>query len=161
MTNTYVDETTVRVRYAETDAMGVVHHSNYIIWFEAGRSSFLRSLGRSYAYLERAGYHLRIAEVGARYLAPAFYDELLLIRTWLSETHSRSITFSYEVIRPAGSADEHPLVLTTGFTKLICTDHQGVVHRLPEGLLDLLPSAAAPTTGHADHSIPHVPPAAP
>lgn len=133
-----IDETQVRVRYAETDAMGIVHHSQYVIWFEVGRSNFMRSLGYSYAQIERLGFHFRIAEIGARYLAPAFYDELITIRTWLSELHSRSLTFSYEVLRPADPASgcgEYTLV--TGFSKLICTDQQGQVRRFPNEFHDL------------------------
>lgn len=129
----YVDETTLRVRYAETDAMGVVHHSQYVIWFEVGRSSFMRNANFSYADIERSGYQFRIAEIGARYRAPACYDQVIVVRTWLSELHSRGLTFSYAIVRPeaAGIAEQ---ILVTGFTKLICTDPAGQVHRLPTEL---------------------------
>jgi acyl-CoA thioester hydrolase len=136
-TTSYVDETTLRVRYAETDAMGVVHHSQYVIWFEVGRSSFMRNSGASYAEIERAGHQFRIAEIGARYRAPACYDQVVAVRTWLSELHSRGLTFSYAIVRPAagGPGDQ---VLVTGFTKLICTDQAGQVHRLPAELRQAL-----------------------
>lgn len=138
-TRSPINEAQARVRYAETDAMGIVHHSQYVIWFEVGRSNFMRSLGYSYAQVERLGFHFRIAEIGARYLAPAFYDELITIRTWLSELHSRSLTFSYAVVRPAdpaGDCEEQSLV--SGFSKLICTDRQGQVRRFPGEFYDLL-----------------------
>lgn len=128
-----IDETSLRVRYAETDAMGIVHHSQYVIWFEVGRSSFMRHTGFSYADLERAGYHLRIAEVRARYVAPAFYDECLTVRTWLSHVHSRGLAFSYAIIRPADAAQDcSEQTLVTGTTRLICTDSQGQVRRMPD-----------------------------
>lgn len=129
----FVDETALRVRYAETDAMGVVHHSQYVIWFEVGRSSFMRNSGASYAEIERAGHQFRIAEIGARYHAPACYDQVVAVRTWLSELHSRGLTFSYAIVRPA-AGDESEQVLVTGFTRLICTDRTGQVHRLPAEL---------------------------
>jgi acyl-CoA thioester hydrolase len=147
-TASHVDETTLRVRYAETDAMGVVHHSQYIIWFEVGRSSFMRNARVSYAEIERAGHQFRIAEVGARYHAPACYDQVITVRTWLSELHSRGLTFSYAIVRPgiAGGAGQ---VLVTGFTKLICTDRAGQVHRLPAELRQALQPLAAPARGPA------------
>lgn len=134
-----VDEAQIRVRYAETDAMGIVHHSQYVIWFEVGRSNFMRRLGYSYAQVEQMGFHFRIAEIGARYLAPAFYDELIAIRTWLSELHSRSLTFSYAVVRPADlPAGCEEQLLVSGFSKLICTDRQGQVRRFPREFHELL-----------------------
>jgi acyl-CoA thioester hydrolase len=141
-TASHVDETTLRVRYAETDAMGVVHHSQYIIWFEVGRSSFMRNANVSYAEIEQAGHQFRIAEIGARYHAPACYDQVIAVRTWLGELHSRSLTFSYVIVRPeaTGGAGQ---VLVTGFTKLICTDRAGQVHRLPAELRRALEPLAA------------------
>jgi acyl-CoA thioester hydrolase len=136
-TASHVDETTLRVRYAETDAMGVVHHSQYVIWFEVGRSSFMRNANLSYADVEKNGHQFRIAEIGARYHAPACYDQVIAVRTWLSELHSRSLTFSYSILRPA-VADAAEQVLVTGFTKLICTDRAGQVQRLPAGLRQAL-----------------------
>jgi acyl-CoA thioester hydrolase len=145
MTTSQFDETSLRVRYAETDAMGIVHHSQYVIWFEVGRSSFIRQTGRSYADMEQAGYFLRIAEVGVRYHAPALYDELIVVRTRLSQLQSRGLTFSYQVVRPAkadGSCPEQLLV--GGFTKLICTDRQGQVRRFPESFRTILEPLLAP-----------------
>lgn len=128
----FVSETEVRVRYAETDAMGIVHHSAYIVWFEAGRSDFMRHIGSSYSAVERAGFYFRLAELGARYAAPAFYDELLIVRTWIGEMHSRELVFRYAVVRPSDAATEQPeQILATGFTKLVCTDAEGCVRRLP------------------------------
>ena len=135
-TETYIDETTLRVRYAETDAMGVVHHSQYVIWFEVGRSSFMRNAGVAYADIEKRGRQFRIVEIGARYHAAALYDQVVIVRTWLSALHSRGLTFSYAVVLPGADGQEQALV--TGFTKLICTDREGQVVRLPAELRQAL-----------------------
>ena len=122
-----VAETTFHVRYAETDQMGIVHHSAYIVWFEEGRSAWSRQLGRPYADFERAGYLLAVSEVGARFLAPARYDQRVTIRTWVSQVRSRLIRFEYEVLDT-----EAGQLLVTGFTTHICLDRQGELVRIPE-----------------------------
>lgn len=91
-------ETTTRVRYAETDQMGVVYHSNYIIYFEIGRTEAMRSLGSAYARLEERGLVLAITEVGAKYHAPARYDDVLTVRTWLRELTKARLRFEYEIM---------------------------------------------------------------
>ena len=91
-------ETEVRVRYAETDQMGIVHHSNYLVWFEAGRSDLCRQKGFSYKEMEEQGDSLLVvAETYCRYKSPAYYEDVLLIRTKVGEIRSRSIRFIYEV----------------------------------------------------------------
>lgn len=143
----WVDETTIRVRYAETDAMGIVHHSHYVVWFEAGRSSYMRHVNLAYGDVERAGFYFRIAELGIRYRMPAFYDEEVLVRTWLSEVHSRQLAFTYAVVRPADQAASCPeQILVTGFTRLICTDRSGQVRRLPDDLRTHLQALVVPTS---------------
>ena len=92
-------ETTVRVRYAETDQMGVVYHSNYIIWFEVGRVELLRQLGFSYLEMEADGIHLPVAEVKCRYKHPARYDDELTIRTQLAQMRPSLLRVHYEVVR--------------------------------------------------------------
>jgi len=82
MTKDRVVETTFRVRYAETDAMGVVYHTNYLIWFEVGRGEFMRQKGGNYADFEAQGFYLPVSEVDARFIAPARYGDLIIIRTW-------------------------------------------------------------------------------
>ena len=122
-----VAETTFHVRYAETDQMGIVHHSAYIVWFEEGRSAWSRQLGHPYADFERAGYRLAVSEVGARYLAPARYDQEVTIRTWVSQVRSRQIRFEYEVVDTKG--DE---AFVVGFSTHICLDRDGKPARIPE-----------------------------
>jgi acyl-CoA thioester hydrolase len=119
-------ETTFYVRYAETDAMGVVHHSTYIVWFEEGRSHYLRSRGSNYADLEADGYFLAVSEVEARYLAPARYGQQVTVRARLESLRSRSISLQYEVVEAASGT-----VLVTGRTKHVCIDGRGEVVTIP------------------------------
>ncbi|UCC85719.1 MAG: acyl-CoA thioesterase [Anaerolineales bacterium] len=121
-----VAETTFHVRYAETDQMGIVHHSAYLVWFEEGRSAWTRQAGRPYADFERTGYVLAVSEVGARYLTPARYDQKVTVRTRLSRLRSRLSRFDYEVIDT-----ETGNLLVTGFTSHVCLDNQGKPARIP------------------------------
>jgi acyl-CoA thioester hydrolase len=105
-------ETRVRVRYAETDQMGVVYHANYLVWFEVGRVEFIRQLGMDYKSMEQEENALiAVAEVTARYKAPARYDDELLIRTTLAGVRGPIVRFRYAVLR---AADE--LLLCEGET---------------------------------------------
>ena len=134
-------ETTLRVRYAETDAMGIVYHSNYIIWFEVGRGEYMRQQGGDYADLEAQGYYLPVIEVQVRYLAPARYDDLVTVRTWVEEARSRQVTFAYEVVMAeAASASETGQLLVTGKTKHVCVDEEGMVKRIPQSMREMLKS---------------------
>ncbi|MGE5113814.1 MAG: acyl-CoA thioesterase [Acidobacteriaceae bacterium] len=96
-----MSETRFRVRYAETDQMGVVYHSNFIIWMEVGRVELLRALGYTYREMEQDGYHLPVAEVKCRYKAPARYDDLILVRTKIINLRGYVIHFFYEILRDA------------------------------------------------------------
>jgi len=89
----------VIVRYAETDAQGVVHHATYPIWFEEGRSEFLRQIGTPYSEWEKMGYYVVVAELSLRYLAPAFYEDQLTVETSLQRLKKRLIEFSYRILR--------------------------------------------------------------
>ena len=126
MTERIVKEVSFYVRYAETDAMGIVHHSNYLVYFEEGRSNYARQRGSDYASFERSGLYLTVAEVNCRYLKPAVYGQLITVRCWLEEMKSRGLTFAYEIV-DAGSGD----VLMTGWTKHICITHDGRVTTIP------------------------------
>src|SRR5438128_392054 len=93
-------ETEIRVRYAETDQMGIVHHANYLVWFELGRSEFCRARGFSYKEMEEKDNALMVvAEAYCRYKAPAHYEDLLTVRTKIGEVRSRSLRFIYEIYR--------------------------------------------------------------
>ena len=96
-----VYEAEVRVRYAETDQMGVVYHSNYIIWFEVGRVEMMRQLGFVYRDMEKQDdIHIAVADVHCRFKAPARYDDLLTIRTRLVNVRGSVLHFGYEIVRP-------------------------------------------------------------
>ncbi len=122
----FVAEARFHVRYAETDAMGIVHHASYIVWFEEGRSHYMRARGSSYADFERSGFYMAVTEVNARYLKPAVYDNRVVVRCWLADVRSRSMTFQYE-IRDEASND----LLVSGTTKHICLDKSGKIAHIP------------------------------
>lgn len=106
-------ETQLRVRYAETDQMGVVYHANYLVWMEVGRVEFFRAAGLRYRDFEtNAGLHMAVAEAQMRYLAPARYDDPIVVRTSIGKAHPRMVTLEY-AIRHAETGVE----LATGFTK--------------------------------------------
>lgn len=91
----------VRVRYAETDAQGVVYYANYLVWFEVGRVDYLRQAGLSYRELEKQGHGIMIVEANCRYHAPARFDDELVILTWCQEVKRSSFRFRYQVRRTA------------------------------------------------------------
>ena len=99
-------ESRVRVRYKETDQMGIAHHSNYLVWFEIGRTDLCRATGFPYDEIERRGYILVVTDIGCRYRTPYRYDEEVLIRTSVSEAASRAMRFAYELY-DAGGAQLH------------------------------------------------------
>jgi acyl-CoA thioester hydrolase len=133
-------ETEIRVRYAETDKMGIVHHSNYLIWFEVGRSEFCRARGFSYLEMEEKEDALMlVAEVYCRYKSPAYYEDLVTIRTNVADIRSRSLRFIYEIFR---SSDQ--TLLVEGETLHVVTDRNKKVRSLPEDykqklMLDVTP----------------------
>jgi acyl-CoA thioester hydrolase len=108
-----------RVRYAETDQMGVVYHAEYLVWCEIGRTEFIRSLGLPYAEMERRGVKLAVADASIRYHAAARYDDLVRVETRLTEVRSRAITFDYLIRRAEDEAR-----LATARTLLVSLDQQ-------------------------------------
>ena len=107
----------VRVRYADTDQMGVTYHANYLVWFEVGRVELIRALGIEYKRMEKEDdCHIVVADAHCRYLLSARYDEVLRIRTRIAESRNRIIRFSYEVIRDA----DRKLLATGETTHIIC-----------------------------------------
>jgi acyl-CoA thioester hydrolase len=124
-------ETRLRVRYAETDQMGVVYHSNHLIWFEVGRVEFMREMGFSYRDMEREdGRFIAVAEVTCRYRAPAYYDEEVLVRTRLKSVRESVVVFTYELVRA-----ESGTLLAEGETTHIVTDSNFKIAALPEKYL--------------------------
>ena len=90
---------TFRVRYAETDAMGIVHHASYLVWMEMGRTEFMRSFGFTYSELEKMGIVMPVLEVNARYRHSSFYDDELCITTWVEELSRTKIKLAYTIVR--------------------------------------------------------------
>jgi acyl-CoA thioester hydrolase len=123
----FVAETSLYVRYAETDAMRIVHHSNYIVYFEEGRSNYARQRGHDYASFERSGLYLAVSEINARYIKPALYGQRVTVRCWIEEIKSRAVTFAYEIVE-----SDSDTLLVTGLSKHICITHDGQVTKLPD-----------------------------
>jgi acyl-CoA thioester hydrolase len=123
----------VRVRYAETDQMGVAYHTHYLVWCEVGRTDYIRALGVTYAALERDGLRLAVAEATVRYHAPARYDDLVRIVTRIESVQSRALTFGYELWRTDASGMNR---IATATTKLIALDSTGALRRLPDPLIE-------------------------
>jgi len=122
------NETEVRVRYAETDQMGIVHNANYLVWFEVGRSELCRAKGFSYKEMEEEEEALMVvAESYCRYKSPAYYEDVLTIRTKVGEVRSRSLRFYYEVHR---ASDD--MLIAEGETLHVVTDKDKKVRLLPE-----------------------------
>ncbi len=127
----HVTHTYFRARYAETDAMGVVHHATYPVWFEMGRSDFMREVGVPYTEVEARGYYLMLSGLSVRYRSAARYDDQLSLSTRVSEVRSRTCVILYELRRGAQ-------LLATGETQHICTDSGYRPARMPADLLAAL-----------------------
>ncbi|CAM3564190.1 thioesterase family protein [Deinococcus saxicola] len=124
-------QTSIRVRYAETDMMGVVHHATYPVWFEVGRSDLMRELGLPYTEIEARGYYLMLSGLNVEYRRAARYDDELVVTTRISALRSRTVTFVYEVRR----GEE---LLATGESRHIATDKQYRPARMPDDVLTAL-----------------------
>lgn len=120
-------EIKIRVRYAETDRMGLLHHANYLVYFEEGRTELLRSQGFTYRDIEDQGFYLVLTKLQVRYRRPAYYDDLLSLRTTIVRTTMVKIEHKYELLRDG-------MLLAEGETTLGCVDHEGKVQPLPDSL---------------------------
>ena len=120
-------EIQIRVRYAETDRMGLLHHANYLVYFEQGRTELLRSLGYTYKDLEDKGYLLVLTKIEVRYRSPAYYDDLLTLKTTVMKTTAVRIDHRYEMLRDG-------VLVAEGNTTLACVDREGKVQPLPDFL---------------------------
>jgi acyl-CoA thioester hydrolase len=131
-------EIELRVRYAETDAMGVAHHASYIVWLEQGRTELLRACGTSYRAIEAAGFFVVLTDLQARYLAPAHYDDVVAVRVRLDGLRSRGLSFTYEMHQAESGA---PL-LTARTEHVFVARATGRPTRPPVELMELLQSFA-------------------
>ena len=117
-------EISIRVRYAETDRMGLLHHANYLVYFEQGRTELLRSRGLTYKELEDQGFLLVLTKVEVRYRSPARYDDLLTLKTSVVRTTAVRIDHRYELFRDG-------TLLAEGSSTLACVDRDGRLQELP------------------------------
>jgi len=114
-----------RVRYGETDRMGVVYYANYLVWFEVGRSHHFRERDIPYASIEAEGFFLPVSEVRCKILLPARYDDEITIRTWLADLKSRTLTLAYRIERGGE-------LLASGETVHVCLNQDQRVTRIPD-----------------------------
>ncbi|HEV3437337.1 MAG TPA: thioesterase family protein [Gemmata sp.] len=121
-------EIQIRVRYAETDRMGLLHHANYLIYFEQARTELLRTQGAAYKELEDRGFFLVIAKIEIKYKSPAHYDDLLTIRTIVTRTSPIRIEHKYEVFREG-------MLICEGTTTLACVNREGKLQAMPDWLM--------------------------
>ena len=126
-------ETTFYVRFAETDLMGIVHHSQYVVWMEEGRSDLMRRKGFTFDQWERVGIGFAVSELNLRYHAPARYGERVTVRTRIESLRSRQIVFGYEIV----NADSQQ-ALVTGTVKLLAVNRQNQVRTIPKEVQKLL-----------------------
>jgi acyl-CoA thioester hydrolase len=117
----------VRVRYAETDQMGVAYHTHYLVWCEVSRTDHMRRHGVTYRALEERGLRLAVVEAHLRYRAAARYDDLLSVRCWVREVGSRQVTFGYAIDRPADGT-----LLATAYTALMALDSTHNLSSIPQ-----------------------------
>ncbi|UCG86877.1 MAG: acyl-CoA thioesterase [Gemmatimonadota bacterium] len=129
----------VRVRYAETDQMGVAHHSHYLVWCEQARTDHMRALGASYRYMEEQGLLLPVVEAHVRFRAAARYDDALHVNCWVREVSPRRVTFGYAVERVADSR-----LLATAVTSLMAVNANYELARIPDHIREKLVPVADP-----------------
>lgn len=125
----------MRVRFCETDLMGIVHHGSYLVYFEVGRVEWLRRRGVTYADWASRGVHLPVVEAHVSYKAPSRFDDLLLVDTTLVELRTVSLKFGYRIRRRDEGKDT---LIAEGFTRLGCIDDKHKLLRIPELMRDVL-----------------------
>ena len=116
--------------------MGVVYHANYLVWCEVGRTELIRRRGESYASLEQRGTMLAVADASIRYHAPARYDDLIRVETWIEELRSRTVRFGYLILRVPEQGE--PERLATASTTLVALDRGSRPRKMPQDVLEML-----------------------
>src|SRR5262245_6108877 len=133
--------------------MGVVYHAHYLVYFEQGRTEFLRAFGSSYREVEESGLLLVVADAGAKFLRPGRYDDLLTVRTRVTSVSGVRVRFEYEVLRPADGC-----LLAVGHTTLASTDLEGRPIRLPDAMKALLEQTVEPAPPEPERAGKNAPP---
>ena len=128
-----IHESQIRVRYEETDQMGVVYYAKYFVWFEVARTDYLRSVGLAYRDLESGGTYLMVAGASCVYKSPARYDDLVSVQCWVSSMKNSSMTFDYRVF-------VNKRLVASGETVIVATNKQGKPIRIPQDLRDRIAS---------------------
>lgn len=131
----YVD-VPLRVRYADTDRMGIVYYGTYPVYLEVGRSEFMRTKGLPYRDLEEKGYSLVVTGIEIKYYNPACYDDLLTVRTSISDVQSRGVVFNYTVLRDG-------VTIVVGKTRHLCVTAERKPTRMPSFLVEVLKNAGS------------------
>ncbi|OGP67360.1 MAG: hypothetical protein A2W27_04970 [Deltaproteobacteria bacterium RBG_16_44_11] len=125
--------TRIRVIYADTDAMGIVYHTNYIKWFEVGRNELMRQLGIAYTEMEQLGFNLPLTKVSCHYLLPARYDDIVIIETKIEYIKRASMKFNSYLWD-----EKREKLLVEGYTVHACVNTEGKIRRIPPQILELL-----------------------
>lgn len=139
-----IHRTTVRVLYGDTDAGGIVYNANYLRYFERGRTELMREWVCTYNDIEKMGFVLPVIECWSRFKAPAFYDDLLIIETEISELSRLKCTFSYRILRDEEQGGK-PRLLVKGYTVHAAVTREGKLTRLPDWILEKIAGFAATT----------------
>ncbi|MBK5239997.1 thioesterase family protein [Clostridium sp.] len=129
----YVSENTIVVRYAETDKMSIVYHANYLVYFEVGRTEFIKKIGMSYSDMEKIGIMIPVIESNCKYIQGAKYDDKLIIKTWIEELTPVKVIFNYSVIR-----ENDGIEIAKGSTKHAFVDNDFKIVNLKKKHPDIL-----------------------
>jgi acyl-CoA thioester hydrolase len=129
----FISEAYLRPRYAETDAQGVVYHANYIVWFEVARGEYCRAVGYPYLAIEREGYGFMVTDLSVKYLSPAYYDDEIVIKTWVEKTGRASCVFGYQIYNETTGK-----VCVEGMSKHAAVSREGKLVRFSQGLYDTI-----------------------
>lgn len=132
----YISEAKIKVRYAETDKMGIVYHSNYLIYFEIGRTEFINKCGMSYSQMEEIGIMIPLLESNCRYMQGAKYEDELIVRTWIEELGAAKVKFNYSIVREVDQKE-----ITKGSTLHVFVDNNfkilNLKKKFPEIMINL------------------------
>lgn len=144
----FIYEFFLRPRYAETDAQGVVYHTNYIVWFEVGRGEYCRALGYPYVKIEQEGYGFMVTDLTIKYYSPAFYDDEISVKTWCEKIGRVSCVFGYQIYNKTTGK-----ICVEGMSKHAAVSREGKLVRFSQTLYDIIdplvgrgPTRLAPLT---------------
>lgn len=144
----YVHETRTRVRYVETDQMGVVYHANYLVYFEIGRTEYMREIGLPYSTVEKEGLFFAVSEAQCSFRASARYDDVIVVRTHVQELTLVRLTFAYDVRKDEAGGEGKRLA--DGSTVLVCLNRDGKPTRIPDVLARRIAEADAGKKRHEE-----------